>query len=306
MGTVHDLLESRGRQHVLSLDLDRKVIDAASAYLSDEDTAKGFLFSGWTQATLPHKRLPDDQPWELRSGRVRLLVEPGRRMSRNDEPSKFIGVPYGSRARLIMLYLQTEALQTGSREVVLGRSLRSWLIRMGISPGGKTVLDVRDQAERIARCRMTFHADIGTDHDVLINQNIMDTAMFAEQEERGPRFLETAKLSEVFFEQLRKHPVPIEEAAIRAISNNSMALDIYCWLSYRLHVLNGPTAITWTALMAQFGAGFLHQRHFKPRFEPNLQLALAVYRDARVDVNERGLTLFPSRPPVTPRAVGRR
>ena len=49
-----------------------------------------------------------------------------------------IGVPYGSRARLIMLYLQSEALRTSSREVELGRSLRNWLERMGISVGGKS------------------------------------------------------------------------------------------------------------------------------------------------------------------------
>ena len=39
-------------------------------------------------------------------------------------------------------------------------------------------------------------------------------------------FIETAKLSEGFFEQLQKHPVPIEEAAVKQIANNSMALDV--------------------------------------------------------------------------------
>ena len=59
----------------------------------------------------------------------------------------------------------------------------------------------------------------------LVNQNIVDTAMFIDAEcpGQGSLFLETVKLSESFFEQLKKHPVPIEEAAIRAISNNSMA-----------------------------------------------------------------------------------
>ena len=34
------------------------------------------------------------------------------------------------------------------------------------------------------------------------------------------------------------------------------------------------------------------------RFLENLRLALAAYRDARVDVEERGLILHPSRPPI--------
>ena len=38
-----------------------------------------------------------------------------------------VGVPYGSRARLIILYLQSEALKTQSREVELGKTLHAWL-----------------------------------------------------------------------------------------------------------------------------------------------------------------------------------
>ena len=44
-------------------------------------------------------------------------------------------------------------------------------------------------------------------------------------------------------------------------------------------------------------------RHFKPTFLDNLRLALAVYRDACVDVTERGVNLHPSRPPIAPRPV---
>ena len=95
--------------------------------------------------------------------------------------------------------------------------------------------------------------------------------------------------------------MPIEEAAIRAINNNSMALDIYCWLAYRLHVLPGSRAITWKALHAQFGSGFSRLDHFRPRFLENLQLALAVYRDAKVEVSAKGVLLQPSRPPVPPK-----
>jgi hypothetical protein len=64
-------------------------------------------------------------------------------------PPVRVGVPYGSRARLILIYLQSEALRTNSREVELGRSLRVWLGRMGIPIGGKSMAEVRDQAERI-------------------------------------------------------------------------------------------------------------------------------------------------------------
>lgn len=309
MSELHDLIEANGRQETLRYDFPRSVVEVASNYLADEDNSVGFIFSGWTQAALPHRRLADDMIWQIKSGEVTLMVEPGRRPNPIEGQAPVsVGVPYGSRARLIMLYLQTEALRTNSREVKLGKSLRSWIALMGISQGGKSIRDVREQAERISRCRLTFHAAAGTDRAGLVNQNIMDTAMFidADQPGRGSLFLETARLSEMFFEQLKKHPVPIEEAAIRAISNNSVALDIYCWLSYRLHILGAPKLVTWKAVKAQFGNNYASDKAFRANFVPNLQLALAVYREAKVEVDARGVVLHPSRPPVQPRVLNRR
>ena len=66
-------------------------------------------------------------------------------------------------------------------------------------------------------------------------------------------FVDTAKLSEGFYDQLRRHPVPVEEAAIRALANNSLALDVYCWLAYRLHSLSVQKTVSWKALHGQFG-----------------------------------------------------
>jgi len=159
-------------------------------------------------------------------------------------------------------------------------------------------------AERIARCRFTFHINTGG-RIGLVNQNGGDTAMFGASDDpaQGALFTEVARLSEVFFDQLRRHPVPIEEAAIRTISNNSVALDAYVWLCYRLHALSKPTPVSWAALKGQFGAGVARMDNFKATFLENLKLALAVYRNAQVEMDERGVVLHPSRPPVSPRVA---
>jgi hypothetical protein len=303
MGTVHDILSEKGRQAALQLDLDREVVEAASAYMSDEDAGVGFLYSGWCQAALPHRRLADNKGWQVDGDRYCLIVEPGMRRGPGGEPVH-VGVPFGSRARLILIYLQSEALRTSSREVILGKSLRDWMQRMGIPIGGKNLSAVREQTERISRCRLTFEVRQGN-RVGLANQNIMDSAIFLEpedDEEQSSSFAQTARLSEQFFEGLKKHPVPIEEAAIGAISNNSMAIDIYVWLAYRLHSLSKPTPLSWRAVKTQFGAGFAAMNNFKTKFLPNLRLALAVYPDSHVTVDEssRGLVLFPSKPPVAP------
>ena len=301
MGTVHQLIEARGRQATLTLDFEREVVEAASAYMSDEEAGVSFLYSGWCQAALPHRKLPDDKGWQVESDRYCLIVEPGMRRGPLGHPIH-VGVPFGSRARLILLYLQSEALRTSSRQVMLGKSLRDWLERMRIPVGGKNLNIVREQTERISRCRLTFEIRHGN-RVGLSNQNIMDTAIFLEpSEDEGQKrlFAATAQLSEAFFEGLKRHPVPIEEAAIGAISNNSMAIDIYVWLAYRLHSLSKPTAMSWRATKGQFGTGVAAMNNFRKLFLPNLRLALAVYPDARVEVDEegKGLMLHPSKPPV--------
>ena len=110
-------------------------------------------------------------------------------------------------------------------------------------------------------------------------------------------------MSEGFFEQLKKHPVPLEEAAVRAICNNPAALDTYLWLAYRLHVLSSDKLVSWSALKAQFGTGYKELYHFKNRWPRALELALAVYPAARVEIQDVGVLLKPSRPPVAPRVV---
>ncbi len=306
MATVHRLIEELGQQGALKAaetDGDRRAIEAAINYMSDEEAGIGFLYSGWCQAALPHKRLADDAVWKLQTERVTLIVEPGRRNLPGDD-TVFVGVPYGSRARLILLYLQSEALRTDSRNIELGKSLNAWLVKLGIPVGGKSFRDVKEQADRLSRCRLTFHVQQGG-RAGLINQNIVDHAMFVSDDDGGQDslFVETARLSETFFEQLKRHPVPLEDAAIKAISNNSQALDLYCWLAYRLHALPAARTVSWPALYAQFGSSYKKLAHFKMRFIDSLKVATAVYREADVELEEKGLILRPSKPPVAPRIV---
>jgi hypothetical protein len=279
MGEVHRLLGEHGRQGTLFLspDIDRRVIDIASGYMSDEDAGLGFVYSGWAACALPHKRLSDHELWQVRTDRASLLVEPGRRQL-PDGGLEWVGVPYGSRARLIMIYLQSEALKTSSREIQLGKSLRDWLGRMGISVGGKSIIDIREQAERIARCRLTFEIQ-QAGKSAMAQQLVVDHALFSDNgvDSGGTRLMESTRLSESFYEQLRKHPIPLEDAAVRGINRHSLALDIYCWLAYRLPSLARPTPISWRALHSQFGTGVRRLDHFRETYSEQLALALAVY-----------------------------
>jgi hypothetical protein len=115
---------------------------------------------------------------------------------------------------------------------------------------------------------------------------------------QGSLWEDRVVLDEVFWKALRDHPVPVLEAAIRQLRDRSMSLDIYVWLAWRCHQLSKPTAISWPAVHAQFGAGFKALKHFKPSFLEALGAATAAYPKARVDVGDVGITLHPARPPV--------
>ena len=136
MGKVHDILEERGKQGALLADFDRMVVEAAAQYLSDEENSIGFLYSGWCQAALPHRRLPNEEGWQIESERMALVVEPGMRPTASGKPEP-VGVPYGSRARLIMIYLQSEAIRTQSRENSFGSQLATVALENGHSCRGK-------------------------------------------------------------------------------------------------------------------------------------------------------------------------
>ena len=251
--------------------------------------------------SLPHKRM-EVAFWKRQANRTTLLVESGR-----DREGELIRVPYGSIARLILLYLQTEAVRSDNPEVELGRSMKAWMTRMSLSAGGKTYQLVAEQARRISGCRLTFFTDISNTElrsNGAFVQSSISLAGLAD-ESQSSLWQDKVRLDEGFWRSLKEHPVPVREEALRAIGTRSFAIDVYIWLAYRLHALTKPTSITWAAIHAQFGAGFRLVRQIKPTFHEALQMALAVYPEAHVEVEDRGVILYPS-PPAIPKVEARR
>ena len=156
MGKVHNLILKEGLERARAMAetaVQRHATDAAAEVMAEEKTSLGITHAGFALTSLPHKRI-QEAVWERRGHFTTLLVESGR-----DRLKALVGVPYGSIARLILLYLQTEAIRTGRPEVELGTSMKNWMVRMSLSPGGKTYALVNEQARRISACRLTFFTD---------------------------------------------------------------------------------------------------------------------------------------------------
>lgn len=305
MGEVHRLILRHGADGARALvetKAARQTIDAAAAILADEETRLGITHAGFAMTSLPHRRI-EDPLWTRQGGRTKLLVESGR----NGDGS-WIGVPYGSVARLILLYLQTEAIRTNSPEVELGRSMRSWMTRMSLASGGRNYQLVAEQARRISACRLTFLTDLSSGAELRHNGAFVQDAISLagiSNEAQPSLWQDRVQLDTGFWKSLKNHPVPVREEAIKAIGPRSMAIDVYIWLAYRLHSLSKTTPVSWPAIHAQFGAGFKAIRQMKPVFVDALNLALAVYPEAQVDVGTTGVALHPS-PPAVPKIEARR
>jgi hypothetical protein len=304
MGEVHQLILHQGvaeaRRLLAGDKTDRLCVDAAYEVMADDRGKVGIAHAGFAMAALPHRRTMAPV-WEREGGQIKLLVESGL-----DSAKQPIGVPYGAVARMILLYLQTQAVRTRSREIELGASMNAWLTAMDIPVGGKTYQIVREQSRRISRCRLTFFRRTSTAELVTNGAFVRDAILPLDPSQAGqmPLWQERVRLDEGFYQSLIEHPLPLRETAIRQISNRSMAIDLYVWLAYRLHVLPGPVEVGWAALRRQFGESYGELRFFRRDVLPSLKLALAVYPEARIVIDEKaGLTLYPSPPPVPEREV---
>ena len=142
MSDLHSLILLHGHATARAMVpcAERHLVDAAAAILAIEREEIGISYSGFALTSLPHKKIADDQVWEKVGHRLTLTVTPGR-LPGPDGRTVAVGVPYGCYARLIAIYLQTQAIRTGCRRVELGRSMNAFLERLGLTIGGRHMIE---------------------------------------------------------------------------------------------------------------------------------------------------------------------
>jgi hypothetical protein len=209
MGEVHQLLLRHGLEHARTFaatKLERSAIDAAAVVMADEEGRLGITHAGFAMTSLPHKKI-EEGLWRREGYRTTLHVESGRSRS-----GALVGVPYGSIARLILLYLQTEAVRTNSPEVELGRSMKSWMGRMSLTSGGKTYQLVTEQARRISACRLTFFTERENGAEARHNGAfVQDAITFSNviDDNQPSLWQDRVRLDPSFWQSLKDHPVPV-------------------------------------------------------------------------------------------------
>jgi hypothetical protein len=303
MAELHGLIALHGREgaKLLVPESEHRLIDLAANVMENSQSETGITYSGFCLTSLPHRQIGETELWKRPGENLTLVVMPGS-LRIGGEIVQF-GVPFGSRARMILLYLQSQAQRTGSPEVELGRSMRDWMMRMNVPLGGKSSGLVREQANRLSACNLAFfyHGEEGEGFEK--GSIIKSGFRFANTNdlERPNAWVDRVRLDDHFYRALMSSPVALREAAVREISGKSLSLDIYIWLAYLLPTLRQDKAVEWAALYRQFGAGYDEPRLFRRRFLDPLKTALAVYPEAKIKLIDKGLLLSPSRTPVEAR-----
>jgi hypothetical protein len=259
-----------------------------------EGTA-GYVYSGWCMLGLPYRRPKGstEHAWRIDTPYATIIVEGGSKAT-DDGGVQNVGVPFGAYARVIQLAIGSDCLERGTRDLEVGKTAYDVLRRLGLPDGGKVADSVLEQFERLARCRVSFRIGSNT-KGFVINDRIVEA--FEYDTDNSRPFIRRLRLSQAYYDSLRRHPVIIDRDAVGRIRNSAMALDVYCWLCYRLPALEEDTPVSWAALRAQFGHGVGALKHFKGPFAESLELARSVYPAARFEVMSQGVLLRNSPPP---------
>ena len=254
------------------------------------------------QTGLPYRNPGDDvRTWERTNGQIGLQVEAGSAWNPDAASFMKLGLPYGPKPRLLLAYLNAEALRRQSLEIEVEPSLTAFVKAIRLDPTGRNIAIIKDQLSRLSASsiRLGFSRE---GEAVTIRTDIISAFSLWWPKDNRQRVLwpSRLRLSAEYFDSLIKHAVPLHDKALMALSGSAMGLDVYAWLAQRLHRIDWGQRVflPWSALKTQFGWHYNRLDNFKPVFTHTLRLVHGQYRAANVELSSKGMTLRHSPTPV--------
>lgn len=255
--------------------------------------ALGYMARALVQATLPHRKVAGNE-FKRVNGAFTLTI-----LADSD-----IGLPYGTIPRLLLAWIVTEAVRTKSRDLVLGKTLSQFMEQLGLIPtGGRwgTITRLKEQMQRLFAASFSCTYDEGGSWAIKKINPVSKAILWWDLKQQNQMSLldSTLTLGEDFYNEVINNPIPVDIRVLRAIKQSPMALDIYCWLTYRMSYLKKKTMIPWESLQMQFGADYQQTAHgkrdFKRAFIRELKKVQILYPAAKVGTRIGCLVLEPSK-----------
>ena len=212
---------------------------------SEADPDLGFMGRMMALCSLPRTNPGNRKEYVRRNGPYTLVMSAGGLNK----------LPFGNLPRLLLAWVCTEAVQTQSRVLVLGKSLSDFMRTLGVyDSSGRTQTRLRNQMKRLFGCTVTMIYE-DENVDATVNAVIADSTVFWWNKPNQLSLWENKiELSEKFFNEIIQHPVPLNMNTLTALRRSSLGLDLYLWLVYRTFTLRAPLRLPWRLLYCQFGA----------------------------------------------------
>ena len=276
-----------------------------------EADAIAFMPRAAIYAAMPYRQKRDA------SGNLQMIYERSNNVLKLQLQSidKNLGIPTGSYPRILLAYMSTTAMRTGSPYIELPKSVYALMGELGLPQYGSSAQGMRFQIDALRKTlyfiewKRQIQAGLDTisitrDRMSLI---IEESVVWDLVSSRSKRMLVTdqggyyVKLSQSFFNDICESPVPIDMRAMIALQDSPLAMDLYAWLTYRVSFLRQAVDVSWEALMSQFGT-YSRTCDFKQRCKEALGRVCHVYPKLRISETARGIRIYPS-PTHVPRSL---
>jgi len=206
----------------------------------------------------------------------------------------------------VLFYINFLVNRTGKQEVFLGYSVCQFLEELGLDRQGYGYKRFYNHMSRLLSCGLTIgrkYTDMGVKTDYRYPyEGKGDNIEYQQFSSRVDRWEKTdmteqgyyVRLSDDIYESIIENPFPIDMDIVKQLKGSTHHLDIYAFLSERLHKIpEGETEnIEWKSIANLFGRGQGDKRRFyREKFKPNLEHVLKIYPNAHVEYEKKHLVL---------------
>lgn len=276
------------KQNLIDLSLDIQNISA-----NDANTI-GFMPTVFVNASLPHSEIHQNK----------YVRENGRYKITYFDPHN-VGLPYGSLARILTVWIAQHAIQSKEKRIHLDSSLASFMRSMNIhSTGGSTGSIRRFKKQFVSLLSCVIACENKDDKSVSLETMTLSNRQlywWSQQSEESANYEGAyVELSDEFYQRIEKSAVPVDIRALNLLRKSPLALDIYIWLTYKMATIKKIMTISYKQLLFQFGAGYPNSKkglnHFQQAFKKQLSYVLVVYSKANIELLPGRVQLRPGEP----------
>ena len=266
---------------------------------SEADPDMGFMARLLALCCLPRANPGNRHQYKRVNGPFKLIMVAGADNK----------LPFGNLPRLILAWVCSEAVRTQSRELVLGKSLSKFMRELGVyNSGGNPQTRFRNQMNRLFGCTVSLIYEDNSGF-ARVTSPVADKHEFwwNERKANEPVLWDSKiRLGEDFFNEIIRHPVPLDMNTLKALKRCSLGLDLYLWLTYRTFTLKRPVRITWRQLYRQFDANPTKTpdkqriKFFRRKVLRELKKIKIAWPDVNYATDPGVLILYPSTPAIEP------